>query len=291
MTDPAARCPVAADPVTLEAMGEQGVAVGQPHRALRRYVREYVGYRHVTGVPDVHHGVPGPSATVILAFDDPIDVAWKDDPASRAAYWTMASGLHTRPALVHTGGAQHGIQLQLTPLGVRALLGIPVGALATAMVAHEELPLGIDATVHARVAAAATWAQRFAILDATLLGALSASGEARVAAVSPAARDGWRALAAARGGLGVRELAAATGWSARHLHARFVAEFGIAPKQAAQLMRFDRARGMVRRGLALAEAAAASGYADQAHLTREWTRFAGQPPRRTLAELAQFEDR
>lgn len=270
-------------------MGDElvGGAVGRPHRALWSLVGEYVGYRHV-GAPPLHYGVAGPSATVIIAFEEPIDVAWQGDPATRSTYWTMASGLHTRPAVIHTGGFQHGIQLQLTPLGVRALLGAPVGALATTMVAHEELPFGIDAAVHARLAAARTWPQRFAILDATLVRTLSSYGEARVAAVPAAARDGWRALAASAGALGVAELAAATGWSARHLHARFVTEFGVAPKQAAQLMRFDRARGLVLRGAALAEAAAGSGYADQAHLTREWTRFAGQPPRRTLAEMAQF---
>ena len=53
-------------------------------------------------------------------------------------------------------------------------------------------------------------------------------------------------------------------------------------------MRFERARVLVGRGGSLARVAAESGYADQAHLTREWTRFAGQPPRATLAELAEF---
>ena len=53
--------------------------------------------------PAVHHGVPSAAATVILAFDDPIDTAWKDDPSSRASYWRLACGLHTRPALIHSG--------------------------------------------------------------------------------------------------------------------------------------------------------------------------------------------
>ena len=53
-------------------------AVGRPHPALRLFVNAYVGYRH-QGAPAVHHGVAGPSATVILAFDEPIDPAWKDD--------------------------------------------------------------------------------------------------------------------------------------------------------------------------------------------------------------------
>ena len=267
--------------------GPGGGAVGRPHRALRPYVGSYVGYHHV-GAPAVHHGVPGPAATVILAFDEPIDTSWRDRPADRATYWTMASGLHIRPALIHTGGFQHGIQLDLTPLGVRVLLGLPVGALATTMVGHDDLPLGIGADVHNRLAAAPTWPARFAILDAALLRLLRTSGEGGAAALPSAARDGWRLLAASRGAMPVAEVAARTGWSVRHLHGRFVAEFGVAPKQAARLMRFDRARRLVLRGARLAQAAAVCGYADQAHLTREWTALAGQPPRRTLAELAEF---
>ena len=88
--------------------------------------------------------------------------------------------------------------------------------------------------------------------------------------------------------MSIGALAASTGWSVRHVHTCFVAEFGVTPKQVAQLMRFERARALVARGGSLARVAAESGYADQAHLTREWTRFAGQPPRATLAELAEF---
>lgn len=89
--------------------------------------------------------------------------------------------------------------------------------------------------------------------------------------------------------MSVRALAASTGWGARHVQSCFVSEFGVTPKQVAQLMRFAQARTLVTQGRPLARVAAESGYADQAHLTREWTRYAGQPPRATLAELSEFE--
>ena len=262
-------------------------AVGRPHPALRLFVNAYVGYRH-QGAPAVHHGVAGPSATVILAFDEPIDTAWKDDPASRGEHWRLASGLHTRPALIHTGGSQHGIQLDLTPLGVRALLGLPVGALARALVSHDDVPLGLTTQAHEAIADATTWPQRFALLDTALLAAVTSGGERRTAAAPSAALEGWHLLNASAGRMSISALAASTGWSVRHVHTCFVAEFGVTPKQVAQLMRFERARALVARGGSLARVAAESGYADQAHLTREWTRFAGQPPRATLAELAEF---
>ena len=249
-------------------------AVGRPHPALRPFVNAYVGYRH-QGAPAVHHGVAGPSATVILAFDEPIDTAWKDDPASRGEHWRLASGLHTRPALIHTGGSQHGIQLDLTPLGVRALLGLPVGALARALVSHDDVPLGLTTTAHEAIADATTWPQRFALLDTALLASVTSGGERRTAAAPSAALEGWHACRIDR----VERPACA------HLLRLRVR---VNPKQVAQLMRFERARALVARGGSLARVAAESGYADQAHLTREWTRFAGQPPRATLAELAEF---
>lgn len=153
-------------------------ATGRPHPALRRYVNAYVGYRH-QGAPAVHHGVAGPSATVILAFEQPIDAAWKDHPLSRGTHWRLASGLHTRPALIHTGGSQHGIQLDLTPLGVRALLGLPIGALARALVSHDDVPAGLTAAAHEAIAEATSWPQRFALLDLALLAALASATSAR----------------------------------------------------------------------------------------------------------------
>lgn len=213
-------------------------AVGRPHPALRPFVNAYVGYRH-QGAPAVHHGVAGPSATVILAFDEPIDTAWKDDPGSRGEHWRLASGLHTRPALIHTGGSQHGIQLDLTPLGVRALLGLPVGALAKALVSHDDAP-GVDhggPRGHRRrhdVAAAAP-------LDTALLAAVTSGGERRAAAAPSAALQGWHLLNASAGRMSICALAASTGWSARHVHDCFVTEFGVTPKQVAQPA-FERAR-------------------------------------------------
>ena len=80
------------------------------------------------------------------------------------------------------------------------------------------------------------------------------------------------------------------GWSPRRLLERFRAEIGLGPQQAARVARFDAARrrlaaevvaeaaGGTRADLALV--AADCGYADQAHMTREWCVHAGLPPKR-----------
>jgi transcriptional regulator GlxA family with amidase domain len=53
----------------------------------------------------------------------------------------------------------------------------------------------------------------------------------------------------------------------------------------ARVMRFERARRLLvsHARPALADVAAACGYADQAHLTRDWRALAGQSPRAWLA--------
>jgi transcriptional regulator GlxA family with amidase domain len=54
----------------------------------------------------------------------------------------------------------------------------------------------------------------------------------------------------------------------------------------ARVLRFERATGMLRSTFRppLAVVAAECGYADQAHMTREWVEFAGNSPTVWLAE-------
>jgi transcriptional regulator GlxA family with amidase domain len=95
------------------------------------------------------------------------------------------------------------------------------------------------------------------------------------------AASGWpKRLCQSDGRLRVDELARDAGYSRRHLTARFRAEYGLAPKTAARVMRFERARALVARPEppALARIAAACGYADQAHMNREWRALAGASP-------------
>jgi transcriptional regulator GlxA family with amidase domain len=100
----------------------------------------------------------------------------------------------------------------------------------------------------------------------------------------------WQALLSARGEVSISGLARETGWTSRHLGARFRAEIGLSPKAAARVVRFDRARRLLQRRVAaggapaLADLAAACGYYDQAHLAREFRSLAGCPPSHWVTE-------
>ncbi|MGY1718151.1 helix-turn-helix domain-containing protein [Blastococcus sp. SYSU DS0552] len=271
----------------------QESVVHRPHPALRRYVAAALGYRHEGFPPGEHLGLPSPWLTVVLTLEDPLEMAAHPDPAqSPGRFDALVGGLHTRPARIVHPGRQAGIQLSLTPLGARALLGLPAGELASLDVPLTDLlgPAGTELVDGLRTAAG--WPARFAALDAALLRRLR-----DVDGVPAEVAEAWRLTTAAGGRLRVSQLAARVGWSTRHLEQRFRAETGLGPKEAARVVRFDRARRALAARVAtggapdLAALAAGTGFADQAHLTREWRAFAGLPPTRWLAaEFGYVQD-
>ncbi|MCA0147126.1 helix-turn-helix domain-containing protein [Blastococcus sp. LR1] len=270
----------------------QESVVHRPHPALRPYVAAAVGYAHEGFPPGEHLGLPSPWLTLVLTLDEPLVMAAHPDPAQApGSFDALVGGLHTRPARIVHPGRQAGIQLSLTPAGARALLGVPAGALASTDVHLADLLGRGAAELVDRVRAAPGWTGRFAVLEAGLLRRLG--DDALPAGVAEA----WRLTTASAGRLRVDDVAARIGWSPRHLQQRFRAETGLGPKEAARVVRFDHARralaGRISAGRPadLAGLAAAGGFADQAHLTREWRAFSGLSPTRWLAaEFGYVQD-
>ncbi|MET7473546.1 AraC family transcriptional regulator [Streptomyces sp. NPDC005648] len=253
-----------------------------PAAPLRELVGWYSGYRQ-RGVPATRHrGLPSPWLTLILTLDEPLSIASHPDPAAAPGdFPTLLGGLHTTPALIDVPGRQSGIQVALSPLGARVLLGLPAGELAGIDVrADDVLGAGVR-TVHDRLREASGWGGRFRAVDDWLLGRLSHGRE--LAAVPVA--EAWRRLVRADGRLRVDELAADVGFSERHLRNLFRAEIGLTPKAAARVIRFDVARRrLAGRMPGLAALAADCGYADQSHLDREFAALASCTPSAWLAQ-------
>lgn len=86
-------------------------------------------------------------------------------------------------------------------------------------------------------------------------------------------------IAAIRHAASVKQLAGSTRLSARQLQRMCAKETGMAPRSYLRLLRFRAAvSGIQSPEAALADTAAASGYADQAHMTREFRSLGGLPP-------------
>ncbi|WP_343929149.1 helix-turn-helix domain-containing protein [Tsukamurella strandjordii] len=90
---------------------------------------------------------------------------------------------------------------------------------------------------------------------------------------------------AARLGAGrpVSAIASEAGLGERALHRLAQRSFGYGPKTLARILRFQRAVAAIRGGGPLAAVAAAAGFADQAHLTREVRALTGTTPRELRA--------
>lgn len=77
---------------------------------------------------------------------------------------------------------------------------------------------------------------------------------------------------------GLAEIAAEVGMSRYQLVRTFAAEIGMPPYAWLAQHRVTRARGLLEQGRGLAETAALTGFADQAHLTRWFRRVVGVTP-------------
>ncbi|MGV9283990.1 helix-turn-helix domain-containing protein [Streptomyces sp. NPDC003730] len=254
----------------------------RPASVLREYVSSYVGFdlrRLPTGV---HCGPPGRALTAVISLSDPLEVAaGVDDGSSVTPFDSVAGGLMCRSVAIHHDGRQHGVQLSLTPLGAWAVYGMPSAELAHRLVPLDELLGALAVELADRLRAATTWAARFAALDELLLRAVGRGArDDHVRRVRPEVAEAWRRLVAARGRVQVGAVAAELGWSRRYLTERFRGEVGLSPKTLARVLRFEHAHELaaVRDPLPWGEVATVSGYADQAHLVRDWREFTGRSP-------------
>jgi AraC-like DNA-binding protein len=245
---------------------------------LRTVVSAGIGYRLDGFPPGVHTGLPSRCLTVVLGFDGPIGLS---GPAltsqSEVRLEAIAGGLHAGPVFIAHEGHQYGVQLELTPYGCRALFGMPASELASNVVPLGDV-LGGAGELHERLALAPSWPARFAVVRGVL--ARAGQDRDRVRAPRREVEHVWSRLAATNGATSVAGLAREVGWSRRHLSGVFTREFGLAPKLMARVMRFESAVALLRRATPppLAEVAATCGFADQAHLTRDWHELAGASP-------------
>jgi len=272
---------------TQEPIREHALHVPSP--ALRPYLAGCTGYRQAAIAPALHRGLPSPWLTFIVTLDDPLVMAAHPDPAQTpGTFDVLVGGLHTSPALISHDGAQSGIQLAVSPLAARALLGMPAGELASVDVHGADVFGGHAGRAHERIRELRAWADRFAFLEQFVQDRVRASDERT--GVSAEVRQAWHLLLRSGGNAPVSQLARQTGWSERHLRTRFRTETGLGPKEAGRVIRFDRTRRLLGRRAAagqpldLAGLAGSAGYFDQAHMDRDFRLLAGCSPTTWLTE-------
>ncbi|WP_132992834.1 helix-turn-helix domain-containing protein [Gordonia zhaorongruii] len=248
---------------------------------LRGYGVTATPYDIAGGSPGTHLGIPSPAATLIVDLRDGLDLSGPGLPG-REVFRCCIAGMHMLPFTIHHDGTQVGVQLALTPGAVRRLLGVPVGALQRTAFELADLNAGLADQLHDALGSA-RHEDRGPVTERVVAAALGGRLDAMPTGVDADANRAWREIVRTRGRVTVSQLVEQSGWSVRYLTGLFTAEYGMGPKQAARLVRFDAARAALDAGRSASGVSADLGYSDQAHLSREFASMAGNPPRRYIA--------
>ncbi|MBD0689885.1 hypothetical protein BG452_28925 [Streptomyces sp. CBMA123] len=225
--------------------------------------------------------VPTDVVTVALAFEGRMRLTDAVAPAPAVSLGSIAAGLRRTATIAEHSGALHGLAVSLTPQGAFRAFGPVAGELGGQWAEAGEVLGPRLGPLAARLADAPGWRARFALLDGYFT-ALFADGPAW----EPDVTWAWQQLRRSDGRVPVRTLVEGTGWSRRRLELRFREQLGLAPKQAAGILRLQRTLRLLTAPdgrFARADLAALCGYYDQSHLDRTFRAMVGCSPRDFLA--------
>lgn len=245
--------------------------------ALRPFVGAALeGWAQSHGRPSRLREVPFPGVPLVFNLGS----AWLIE---RDHHDSFIAGLHDVPTVVEGAPTWACIELRLTPLGAHRMLGLPMHELTNCVVELEDALPGTRELTD-RLRETPNWDERFDRVEAFLARRL-----ARGPAPSPEIEWSWRELARSGGRVRIAALVDELGWSPRRLIDRFREQIGLTPKAAAAVIRFDRAAAALRspEPPTFASLAYRCGYADQAHLNRDFRRFAGTTPSAFLTSVTE----
>jgi len=185
----------------------------------------------------------------------------------------VVSGAYQRFFVIDTREHASIVGVHFRPGGALPFLGVQPGELADRHVDLETLWGRSAIELRERLCAAATPADRFAVLEHGLQSRL------------PGLRDGHPAVPfaldqLARPDITVGEVAASVQLSRRRLIEVFTADVGMTPKRLSRVLRFQRACALARRADApdWGQVALACGYFDQSHLIHDVRELTGTSP-------------
>lgn len=213
---------------------------------------------------------------IIVSFADPFRIRFDRSPGPAERIGSFVAGLHPGYVDIDYDGPVSCVQIDLTPIGAGIFFERPMSDFATCLVPLEDVgDRGLN-DLRDRLGATTIRSERLkvtaAFLERRLLGRV----------VAPETAFVWSALMRYRGTLRIDRLSGDLGWSRKRLSAHARDAFGLTPKRLARIARFRHAVERASTGSRpdWAGIAAECGYADQAHLVRDFTIFAGAPPAR-----------
>jgi AraC-like DNA-binding protein len=240
----------------------------------------YTEFREIAQQP-IHRSEPASAAPVLIVeFDDPLLVTDATESQSPRSWQSFAAGPSQGPTSTRHAGAQHCIEVRLTPLGLYRLSGMAMSELNNRVVGLYDLLGRAGRELPERLAAETDWVQRFDLLDA-LFARFAAAGPEPDAEVAYT----WHRLEQTSGTATIGGILTEIGWSRARLAKRFREQVGVPPKAAAGVLRFGRASELLTAPghRSLESIASACGYYDQAHMNRDFRKLAGCTPMQWIA--------
>jgi AraC-like DNA-binding protein len=211
---------------------------------------------------------PDPGEDRRILPDGRMDLVWIPGPG------VLVAGPQSRHTSRPTAAPLLAVGARFHPGVAPELLRLPASELLDRHVPLDAVRPGLASRLDARMAGAS---DPLAALEQELLRGLDDLGHP-----DPVVRAATALLA--RGSAAVADVADRVYLSERQLQRRFAERVGYGPKTFQRIARFQRAVDRLgREGGGLARVAAAAGYADQAHLTRESRRLAGLSPRELVS--------
>jgi AraC-like DNA-binding protein len=220
------------------------------------------------------HMLPSGTAQLVIALHDSPFTYRAGASLSEVSSWRRSIIHGPQSSFYIAGPKQSGTVVGVSFHAGRAaaILGVPMNELVDRHVALEYVWGNAGSLLREQLMAARDPAQIFAILERHLIARMR-----RPLLINPAMAE-----ALARKALRTADIRREIGISPKHFISLFRAAVGLTPKQYERVRRFNKIAGALassRERPNLADLAAAAGYADQSHMSREFKDFAGVSPR------------
>ncbi len=248
-----------------------------PHPTLTRLIRCIWVFEATPddGPAEIQRIVPDGCPEMVLHYGDHCQEIESGGALKRQSRFVFAGQL-SQPLLLQPGSRAGMIGIRLQPNGARAFLGLSM---------HKATDVRLDLTdVWAHDGAALIEAVGNAENTAVRLQLVAQFLQRKFAQMRKQSDNtvahGVALLQSSGGYISIDNLADHCGLSSRQLERRFLGEVGIPPRLLASIFRFRRVFDLLEQHDTgrWVSAAIGAGYFDQAHMIRDFKRFAGQQP-------------
>jgi AraC-like DNA-binding protein len=245
----------------------------RPDAALCPHVHAYGWWSESTSSFHTRRELAATQGTLIINLASDLELV--DATGARVrlrAGEGFVAGLSQGTSLSRSAGAMEGVHLRAPLATLARIVGTSMADLTDRVVPIADLSVRGGWQLGEQLLEVRDLEARWLLLDRSIRQRL-AEGATPCATIAHVA-------AGLRAGRRVEALATELGWSRKRLARTFAQAMGVEPRAFAGLARFERFTDRLQAvpTLSLADVAVEAGYADQAHLTREVSRYSGMTP-------------